>query len=177
MNRRFPHAENRSERYASPSSPTRSMMCFGRFAALGAQRSISRQISSTEASARAVTAGVPHRADLLPQNHDLIFVAQRIESVDAVPWGPGDVTVAGPEFIGARERTRPESTLRLDSPQLASRPMEERFLTAYEVADLLRLNQQTVRNMIDRGELAAVRVGARRVRIANPIWTGFLRRA
>ena len=30
---------------------------------------------------------------------------------------------------------------------------------------LLKLNQQTVRNMIDRGELRAVRVGKRRVRI------------
>ena len=38
------------------------------------------------------------------------------------------------------------------------------FLTVHEVADLLRLNQQTVRNMIDRGQLAAVRVGTRRVR-------------
>jgi excisionase family DNA binding protein len=39
------------------------------------------------------------------------------------------------------------------------------FLTVAEVADMLRLNQQTVRNTIDRGELAAVRVGPRRVRI------------
>ncbi len=38
------------------------------------------------------------------------------------------------------------------------------FLTVAEVAALLRLNQQTVRNWIDRGELPALRVG-RRVRI------------
>ena len=40
------------------------------------------------------------------------------------------------------------------------------FLTVAEVASLLRLNQQTIRNMIDRGELPAVRVG-RRVRIMH----------
>jgi excisionase family DNA binding protein len=39
------------------------------------------------------------------------------------------------------------------------------YLTVGEVAELLRLNQQTVRNWIDRGELPAVRVGERRVRI------------
>jgi excisionase family DNA binding protein len=41
---------------------------------------------------------------------------------------------------------------------------EESFLTVAEVADRLRLNQQTVRNWIDAGSLPAVRVG-RRVRI------------
>lgn len=40
----------------------------------------------------------------------------------------------------------------------------ETFLTVAEVAELLRLNQQTVRNWIDAGSLPAVRVG-RRVRI------------
>jgi excisionase family DNA binding protein len=41
---------------------------------------------------------------------------------------------------------------------------EESFLTVAEVADLLKLNQQTVRNWIDQGSLRALRVG-RRVRI------------
>lgn len=41
---------------------------------------------------------------------------------------------------------------------------EESFLTVAEVANLLKLNQQTVRNWIDQGSLPAVRVG-RRVRI------------
>ena len=41
---------------------------------------------------------------------------------------------------------------------------EDSFLTVAEVAELLRLNQQTVRNWIDAGSLPAVRVG-RRVRI------------
>ncbi len=39
------------------------------------------------------------------------------------------------------------------------------FLTVAEVAAILKLNQQTVRNWIDRGDLPAVRVGPRRVRI------------
>jgi excisionase family DNA binding protein len=42
--------------------------------------------------------------------------------------------------------------------------VEESFLTVAEVAELLKLNQQTVRNWIDQGSLPAVRVG-RRVRI------------
>src|SRR5947209_14286417 len=41
---------------------------------------------------------------------------------------------------------------------------EDAFLTVAEVADMLKLNQQTVRNWIDQGSLPAVRLG-RRVRI------------
>lgn len=41
---------------------------------------------------------------------------------------------------------------------------DESFLTVAEVAEKLKLNQQTVRNWIDQGSLPAVRVG-RRVRI------------
>jgi excisionase family DNA binding protein len=40
----------------------------------------------------------------------------------------------------------------------------EEFLTVAEVAELLKLNQQTVRNWIDQGSLPALKVG-RRVRI------------
>ena len=40
----------------------------------------------------------------------------------------------------------------------------ESFLTVAEVAAILKLNQQTVRNWIDQGKLPAIRVG-RRVRI------------
>jgi excisionase family DNA binding protein len=40
----------------------------------------------------------------------------------------------------------------------------DEFLTVADVAELLKLNQQTVRNWIDRGDLPAVRIG-RRVRI------------
>ncbi|MGI8413106.1 MAG: helix-turn-helix domain-containing protein [Solirubrobacteraceae bacterium] len=42
--------------------------------------------------------------------------------------------------------------------------LAESYLTVAEVADLLKLNQQTVRNWIDQGSLPALRVG-RRVRI------------
>jgi excisionase family DNA binding protein len=41
---------------------------------------------------------------------------------------------------------------------------DESFLTVAEVAAMLKLNQQTVRNWIDQGSLPALRVG-RRVRI------------
>jgi excisionase family DNA binding protein len=53
------------------------------------------------------------------------------------------------------------------SAQLVSVAVDESdpFLTVDEVAAMLRLNPQTVRNTIERGELAAVRVGPRRVRV------------
>ena len=41
---------------------------------------------------------------------------------------------------------------------------EETYLTVAEVAETLKLNQQTVRNWIDQGSMPALRVG-RRVRI------------
>ncbi len=41
---------------------------------------------------------------------------------------------------------------------------EDPFLTVAEVAELLKINQQTVRNWIDAGSLPAVKLG-RRVRI------------
>jgi excisionase family DNA binding protein len=42
--------------------------------------------------------------------------------------------------------------------------MNEEFLTVAEVAERLKMNQQTIRNWIDRGELPAIRLGPRRVR-------------
>jgi excisionase family DNA binding protein len=42
--------------------------------------------------------------------------------------------------------------------------LEDSFLTVADVAEMLKLNQQTVRNWIDQGSLPALRVG-RRVRI------------
>lgn len=41
----------------------------------------------------------------------------------------------------------------------------DEFLTVAEVAELLKLNQMTIRNWISSGQLPAVRLGARRVRI------------
>ena len=52
--------------------------------------------------------------------------------------------------------------------------MPDDFLTVAEVADRLRLNQQTVRNTIDRGELKAVRVGPRRVRVREADLAAFI---
>jgi excisionase family DNA binding protein len=53
----------------------------------------------------------------------------------------------------------------------------DEFLTVAEVAQLLRLNQQTVRNWIDQGSLPAIRVGARRVRIRRTDLDAFLMEA
>ena len=47
---------------------------------------------------------------------------------------------------------------------MAENERDESFLTVADVAELLKLNQQTVRNWIDAGTLPAFRVG-RRVRI------------
>jgi excisionase family DNA binding protein len=47
---------------------------------------------------------------------------------------------------------------------VANNEVEESYLTVAEVAETLKLNQQTVRNWIDQGSLPALRVG-RRVRI------------
>jgi excisionase family DNA binding protein len=47
---------------------------------------------------------------------------------------------------------------------MAVNDSDDSFLTVAEVAGLLKLNQQTVRNWIDQGSLPAVRIG-RRVRI------------
>ena len=52
--------------------------------------------------------------------------------------------------------------------------MPDEFLTVAEVTQLLKVNQQTVRNWVDRGELAAVRVGARRVRVRQSDLDTFL---
>ena len=52
----------------------------------------------------------------------------------------------------------------LEKGDMSYRDVEDSFLTVAEVADTLKLNQQTVRNWIDQGSLPAVRVG-RRVRI------------
>ena len=42
--------------------------------------------------------------------------------------------------------------------------VDDEFLTVAEVAPILKLNQQTIRNWIDQGSLAALRIG-RRVRV------------
>jgi excisionase family DNA binding protein len=52
----------------------------------------------------------------------------------------------------------------LERVSVNSSELHAPYLTVAEVAELLKLNQQTVRNWIDQGSLPALRVG-RRVRI------------
>lgn len=52
--------------------------------------------------------------------------------------------------------------------------MPDDFLTVAEIAERFKVNQQTVRNWIDAGELSAVRVGARRVRVRQSDLDAFL---
>ena len=48
------------------------------------------------------------------------------------------------------------------SPQRRPPDATDEFLTVAEVAETLKLNQQTIRNWIDQGSLAALRVVAYR---------------
>jgi excisionase family DNA binding protein len=50
----------------------------------------------------------------------------------------------------------------------------DEFLTVTEIAELLRVHQQTVRNWLDRGQLEGVRVGSRRVRVRQSALDQFL---
>jgi excisionase family DNA binding protein len=50
----------------------------------------------------------------------------------------------------------------------------DELLTVKEVAEQLKLNQQTIRNMIDRGELGHLRVGPERIRIRQSQLDAFL---
>lgn len=54
-----------------------------------------------------------------------------------------------------------------DSPQ-------ETFLTVSEIAERLRVNPQTVRNWIARGQLHAIRVGQRRIRVRQSDFDRFI---
>ena len=51
----------------------------------------------------------------------------------------------------------------------------DQFMTVDEVASIPKLNQQTVRNMMDRGDLPFVRLG-RRVRIKRADFDRFVER-
>ncbi len=51
---------------------------------------------------------------------------------------------------------------------------DEPYLTVAQVAELLKLNEQAVRNWIDQGTLPAVRAGSRRVRIRRRDVTRFV---
>ena len=64
--------------------------------------------------------------------------------------------------------------LRCGSVGQAAVQLAENFLTVAEVAERLKVNQQTVRNWLVRGELPAVRVGVRRVRIRESDYEAFI---
>jgi excisionase family DNA binding protein len=51
--------------------------------------------------------------------------------------------------------------------------VDDEFLTVADIAAILKLNQQTVRNWIDRGELPAYHVGWR-VRVSRRDFDAFL---
>lgn len=53
--------------------------------------------------------------------------------------------------------------------------MSDKLLTIDEVAERLKVNPQTVRNWISRGELPETRVGARRVRVTESDLGQFLK--
>jgi excisionase family DNA binding protein len=55
-----------------------------------------------------------------------------------------------------------------------SPPSHDEFLTVDDVASLLKVDQQTVRNWIDRGELPGVRVGSRHVRVRQSDLEAFI---
>lgn len=60
---------------------------------------------------------------------------------------------------------------------LASKPEttdEKRRALVQQAAERFKVDQQTVRNWIDRGELPAVRVGARRMRIRESDFDAFV---
>jgi excisionase family DNA binding protein len=50
---------------------------------------------------------------------------------------------------------------------------DDQFLTVADIARILKLNQQTVRNWIDQGTLPALRVG-RRVRVRRSYFDAFV---
>ncbi len=82
-----------------------------------------------------------------------------------------------PRMAGARrhcEANRGRSDLSEHEYDSGTVEEREELLTVREAADWLKLNQQTLRNMIDRGELRAVRVGSRRVRIRRSDLERFL---
>jgi excisionase family DNA binding protein len=51
---------------------------------------------------------------------------------------------------------------------------DDEFLTVQEIAERLKVNQQSVRNWIDAGDLPGVWVGARRVRVRQSDLDTFL---
>jgi excisionase family DNA binding protein len=100
----------------------------------------------------------------------LAIVDDRVALVRAAGRSVATVTGRFASFV-----LRDRSLVGLGLDRLVSVGMaEEELYTVDEVADRLKVNQQTVRNWIDRGTLTAVRVGARRVRIRSVDLNAFL---
>ncbi len=51
---------------------------------------------------------------------------------------------------------------------------DDEFLTANDVAALLKVNELTVRNWLDRGQITALRIGPRRVRFRRSDINAFI---
>lgn len=64
----------------------------------------------------------------------------------------------------------PSDIPRRPAPTISAR---DEFLTVAEIAEMLKINQQTVRNWIDQGKLPALHVG-RRVRVRCIDFDAFL---
>jgi excisionase family DNA binding protein len=79
---------------------------------------------------------------------------------------PLDPRPAGRRRHVASKASRDTSPNYGDRMSAQRRPpdVDDEFLTVAEVAAILKLNQQTIRNWIDQGSLAALRIG-RRVRV------------
>lgn len=73
-----------------------------------------------------------------------------------------------------RESTPARRANKVGSVSISLYSVADEFLTVMEVAELLKINQQTVRNWADRGEIPVVRVGSRRVRIRKSDLDAFL---
>ena len=54
-------------------------------------------------------------------------------------------------------------------------PQTDELLTVAEIADILKINPQTVRNWIDAGKIPHLRIGQRRVRVYRRDFDAFLR--
>src|SRR5436309_1341086 len=79
---------------------------------------------------------------------------------------PRPRAVGGAGRRGARRRARvaERAGARRDPARLQGHMSPEDVVTVAEIAEILKLNPQTVRNWIDQGSLPAIRIG-RRVRV------------
>jgi excisionase family DNA binding protein len=82
------------------------------------------------------------------------------------PSRPSRSIMNCPAFVSVSLSRTPEFDAEQPSPE------RDEFLTVHEIAEVLKVNQQTVRNY--RGELGAVRIGPRRVRVRRAHFDAFI---